>query len=116
MLETMRLLSWNGQGLENPWIVHVLHKMVTEQAPVVCLFIDTRMYKEDFKKLCKHFEKPHWYIVKKLGLGGGLALLWKEGVDVCVINHTDNHILAKIVEDDDFTWFLTGFYGWPKAS
>lgn len=28
----------------------------------------------------------------------------------------DNHILAKIVEDDGSTQFLTGFYGWPKVS
>ena len=84
--------------------------------PMVCLLIDTRMHKEDFKKLCKDIEMPHRYIVKKSGLGGGLALLWKEGVDVCVINHTDNLILAKIVKDDGSTWFLTSFYGWPKAS
>ena len=64
------------------------------------------MHKEDFKKLCKDIEMPHRYIVKKKkkpSLGGGLALLSKEGVNVCVINHTDNHILTKIVEDDGFT-------------
>ena len=70
---------------------------------MVCLLIDTRMHKEDFKKLFKDIEMPHGYIVKKSGLGGGLALLWKEGVDVCVINHTDNLILAKIVKDDGST-------------
>ena len=33
-----------------------------------------------------------------------------------VINFTDNHILAKVVEYDDFVWYLTGFYEWPKAN
>ena len=33
-----------------------------------------------------------------------------------VINFTNNHILAKIVEYDGFVWYLTGFYGWPKAN
>ena len=37
--------------------------------------------------------------MKKLGLGGGLALLWKEGVDVRVINGSDKYILAKVVEE-----------------
>lgn len=32
-----------------------------------------------------------------------------------VINYMENHILAKLVEDDGFEWFLTGFYGWPKS-
>ena len=53
---------------------------------------------------------------QKPSLGSGLALLWKEGVNVCVINYTNNHILMKIVEDVSFAWFLTGFYGWPEAS
>ena len=49
--------------------------------------------------------------MKKLGLGGGLAFLWKEGVDVRVINVSDNYILAKVVEEDGSKWFLTSFYG-----
>lgn len=33
-----------------------------------------------------------------------------------VINFTDNHVLARVVEEDSFEWFLTKFYGWPEAS
>ena len=33
-----------------------------------------------------------------------------------VVNYTDNHILAKVVEEDGFEWYLTSFYGWPEAS
>ena len=54
--------------------------------------------------------------MKKPGLSGGLALLWKEGVDVKVINGSDNYILAKVVEKDGSEWFLTSFYGWLEAS
>lgn len=32
-----------------------------------------------------------------------------------VNNYTKNHILAKVVEDDGFQWYLTGFYRWPEA-
>ena len=78
--------------------------------------MNTHMFREDFKKLCKDTNLPHWFIVKKLGLGGGLALLWKEGVDVRVINGSDNYILAKVVEEDGSEWFLTSFYGWPEVS
>ena len=77
--------------------------------------MNTQMFKEDFKKLCKDTNLPHWFIVKKPGLGGGLALLWKEGVDVRIIHGLDNYILAKVVEEDGFEWFLTSLYGWPEA-
>ena len=43
-------------------------------------------------------------------------MLWKEELILDVINFTDNHILAKVVENDGFVWYLTGFYGWPKAN
>ena len=33
-----------------------------------------------------------------------------------VINFTENHILAKVVEKDGFVWYLTCFYGWPDSS
>ena len=56
-----------------------------EQDPIVCFLMDTRMFKEDFKKLCKDTNLPHRFIVKKPGFCGGLALLWKKGVDGRVI-------------------------------
>ena len=35
---------------------------------------------------------------------------------VDVINFTENHILAKVVEEDDLEWYLTCFYGWLESS
>ncbi|KAL0006059.1 hypothetical protein SO802_013620 [Lithocarpus litseifolius] len=47
--------------------------------------------------------------------GGGLAFLWKNTINLEVINYTANHVLAVVTEDDGFRWFLTCFYGWPEA-
>ncbi|KAL4619828.1 hypothetical protein ACB092_06G108800 [Castanea dentata] len=47
--------------------------------------------------------------------GGGLALLWKKDIMVDLINFTDNHIHAKVKEEDGFVWWLTCFYGWPET-
>lgn len=54
--------------------------------------------------------------MKKPHGGGGLALIWKAKVKMEVINFTDHHILARVVEEDGFVWILTCFYGWPEAS
>ena len=40
----------------------------------------------------------------------------KSEVKLEVINFTEHHILARVVEEDGFTWFLTGFYGWLDVS
>lgn len=87
-----------------------------DQAPTVCFLMETRLDKEGFANHCRDLPFPNKFIVKKPYSGGGLALLWKSEVRLEVINFTENHILAKVIEDDGFTWCLTGFYGWPEAS
>ena len=81
-----------------------------EQAPKVCFLTETRLDKEGYKKHCKELPFQNKLIVKKLDSGGGLALLWKSEVKLEVVNYTDNHILAKVMEKDGFEWYLTGFY------
>ena len=45
---------------------------------------------------------------------GGLAMLWKEQVDLHVQNYTQNHIDAHIRTDPSAPWRITSFYGKPK--
>ena len=87
-----------------------------DQAPTVCFLMETRLDKEGFEKHGRELPFPNNFIVKKPYSGGGLALIWRFEVQLDVINFTENHILAKVVKEDGFTWFLLGFYGWPKAS
>ena len=77
MPEAMRLLSWNCQGLGNPWTSRNLHKIVREQAPTVCFLMGTRLDKDGFENLYGNFPFQSKIIVKHPNSGGGLALLWK---------------------------------------
>ena len=78
--------------------------------------METRLDRSGFEKHCGDVPFKNKLIVKKPNSGGGLALLWKEEVTLDVINFTNNHILAKVVENDGFMWHLIGFYGWPEAN
>ena len=86
-----------------------------DQAPTVCFLMETRLDKEGFDELCGNLPFLNWLIVKYPNTGGGLALIWKKEIQLDVVNYTANHILAKVVEEDGFVWFLSGFYGWPEA-
>ena len=112
----MKLLSWNCQGLGNPWTGRSLRKIVREQAPTVCFLMETRLDLEGFKNLYGDLPFPNRIVVKYPNSGGGLALIWKRDVQLDVFNFTANHILSKVVEDDGFVWWLTCFYGWPEAA
>ena len=87
-----------------------------DQAPIVCFLMETRLDKEGFEKHGRELPFPNNFIVKKPYSGGSLALIWRFEVQLDVINFNENHILVKVVKEDGFTWFLLGFYGWPKAS
>ena len=80
MPETMRLLSWNCQGLGNPWTGRSLRKIVREQAPNVCFLMKTWLGKEGFDKLYGKLPFLNRIIVKKPNSSGGLALIWKNEV------------------------------------
>ena len=54
---------------------------------------------------CRELAYPNKLIIKKPNSGGRLALIWKEEIQLEVINYTNNHVLAKVVEDDGFQWF-----------
>ena len=78
--------------------------------------METCLDREGFDYHCRELPYPNKFIIKKPYGGGGLALIWKTNVQVEVINFTDHHILARVVEEDGFAWMLTYFYGWLEVS
>ncbi|XP_023925276.1 uncharacterized protein LOC112036673 [Quercus suber] len=82
---------------------------------MVYFLMKTRLDKESFDYFCGDLLFPNHIAMKNPNLGGGIALIWKNDVCMELINYTANHILVKVMEDDGFGWFLSGFYGWSKA-
>ena len=111
----MRLLSWNYQGLGNPWTGRSLRKLVKEKDPTVCFLMESRLDKEGFQNLYSNLPFQNRIFAKHPNAGGGLALLWKNTIKLEIINYNVNHVMALVTEEDGFKWYLTGFYGWPEA-
>lgn len=53
--------------------------------------------------------------VDSMGRSGGLALLWNDDINVSIVNFTNHHIHA-VVMNDGGKWFLTGVYGHPDCN
>ena len=69
-----------------------------DKAPTVCFLMETCLDRERFDWHCRELPYKNKLIIKKPDSGGGLALIWKPKVNLDVINFTDNHVLAKVVE------------------
>ena len=78
----MKILSWNCQGLGNPWTVRSLRDIVWVQAPTICFLMETRLDKEGFDRQLGDLPFPNKIIVKQPNSGGGLALIWRAGVQM----------------------------------
>ncbi|KAL8106069.1 hypothetical protein AgCh_029753 [Apium graveolens] len=55
-------------------------------------------------------------VVDCVGRSGGVALLWKNNVKLCVTNHDRNFIDVEIMNANMTKWRLTGFYGFPERA
>ena len=68
----------------------------------MCFLMETRLDKEGFDKLYSNLQYQNKVIVKHSDSGGGLALLWKNDINMEVVNYIANHVLARITEEDGF--------------
>lgn len=50
------------------------------------------------------------FAIPIIGLGGGLALLWVDNVDLNIETSSPHHIDA-LINQDGVVWCFTGFYG-----
>jgi exonuclease III len=110
----MNLLSWNCQGLGNPWTVQDLCLMVKEKKPDILFLMETKCRKERMEGIRVKLNFQGLFVVEPVGLSGGLALLWKDRQLLKIQNYSQRHINA-IVKPNAVgePWKLTCFYGHP---
>lgn len=67
---------------------------------------------ENVKKLRFH----GCVVVEPRGKSRGMALLWRDNVDVDFINYSSYHIsVSMMLTKQQPLWILIGFYGHPEA-
>lgn len=110
----MICLAWNCRGLGVPLTVHVLRDMIRLLNPELVSLFETRCstgYMDTLKVQCQQFG----FVVKKVGMAGGLALLLRKDVDVTLLSYSSNHIDMEVVLPGEVDkWRFTGFYGFPE--
>ena len=70
---------------------------------------------DGFHRLKRKVEVTNGFAVLRIGLGGGLALLWRNGVDVDIQTSSSYHIDA-LIKQEGVVWRLTVFYGHLETS
>lgn len=106
----MKILSWNCQGLGNPWTVRALHHLVKTEMPKIVFLSETCLDDSNISFLKSILGFENGIGIGRKGHGGGIALMWRIDAKVQVLSYSRFHIDARI-GDVVNNWRLTGFYG-----
>ena len=115
---SLRLLSWNVRGLNNPRKREVCRNLLKEwRCNIVCLQ-ETKLSSVNFAVLRSLSGSPFkdWAVLDAVQSSGGVLLIWDkrvvEKMDV-LVGQLSVSVLFKGVLDG-FVWVCTGIYG-PNA-
>ncbi|XP_062005888.1 uncharacterized protein LOC133723072 [Rosa rugosa] len=111
----MIILSWNVRGLGNPSTFNALKKLLRVQDPDLVFLMETKKKEDAMARLCSSLGYNNYKIVDRTReKGGGLALLWKDGLTVEVVDSSPGFI-DGIVLCNGKRLRVTGFYGHPTT-
>ncbi|TYJ27776.1 hypothetical protein E1A91_A07G212200v1, partial [Gossypium mustelinum] len=112
----MKILCLNCRGAENPATVRELKQLLTANVPDIIFLCETKIHSNGFHRIRTICRMEGCLAVDSEGKSGGLALLWKEGVNVSVQNYSKFHIDSLVSMDDGEKFRFTGFYSQTDPS
>ena len=91
--------------------MEVLSYLVREKAPEVLFMMETKRSVDEMKWIQNEIHFDAMLAIPCLGRRGGLAMLWKDKVDLNIQTYNQNNIDALILTKQNMSWRITGFYG-----
>lgn len=113
---SMKLLSWNCQGLGHPLTVRAAHSLARGSGINLLFLMETKCTVYSLRSLAFKLGFCHFYGLDACGSRGGLWAAWDNSVNVQVVE-TNLHFLLLKLEDGIYgDWFLLLIYGHPVLS
>ena len=111
----MSLLVWNCCGFENLRTGKELEVLIRAKDPSVVFLAEIWTDEASRKEIQRNINFENLFFVERNTRGGGLALYWKNSLDLHVESSSKNHIDSIINKGRDEAWRFTGFYGEPAT-
>lgn len=108
----MPLLCWNCRGLGNPATVTSLTDLVRHLSPSVIFLSKTKSSTGVVKRLQRRLGFANGVWVDPKGRAGGLALLWKDDMEINLRSMSNRCIDVSIRHSSGEHWRFTDIYGW----
>ncbi|XP_040986473.1 uncharacterized protein LOC121234570 [Juglans microcarpa x Juglans regia] len=86
--------------------------MAKEKRPKIMFLIETMIVTKRVEGIRRKVGFEQCFVVDPVGNGGGLSLLWKDEVEVEIVNYSRWHVNAWVMDGElRKRWLFTGFYG-----
>ena len=107
----MTILSWNCRGLGSSLAVRTFTDEVKARDPLLVFLAETKVGESRLKGVRNKMAYTQGITVPSNGRSEGLALMWKEGTDICFKGCSNSHIDVVVNGGSESTpWRATGFY------
>lgn len=105
-------VSWNCRGIGYAQAISELKALLRSHRIDFIFLIETRLHKQRFNFLKSALGFSAGLMVDRVGMGRGLALLWRDHVGAWLISLSPGHIDVWVSNwTVDCGCFFTGFYG-----
>nr|XP_048330694.1 uncharacterized protein LOC125422647 [Ziziphus jujuba var. spinosa] len=84
------------------------------QDPDIIFLMETKLLSQQLKRLHLCSSMAGVFVVDRVGLNGGLALLWKQSLNVSIKYLSPGHIDSVVIHPSKGPFRLTDFYGNPN--
>ena len=103
-------MSWNCRGVENSQTVQKFREIRKRFSPDIIFLSETKNPNEFVLRKCSSLDYPHSSLIPPTGHGAcGLALFWKQGIDLVVLSFCKNYIDTEIMYENK-RFFATFIY------
>ncbi|XP_074342622.1 uncharacterized protein LOC141680237 [Apium graveolens] len=109
----MNSLAWNYQGLGAPGKIQFLQDVTRYEQPKCIFLSETISSRKKMEELCAKLRFEGLITVEPQGRSGGIAMLWKDAIEVNLMSMSLNHIDITMKVEGKETWRFTGIYGEP---
>ncbi|KAM6592035.1 hypothetical protein CsatA_014640 [Cannabis sativa] len=112
----MKIISWNARGLGNPSAFRHLRLLVQQQSPHLLFLMETKLPDNSVSRVRQSLHFPNGLESPRSGLSGGLLLLWKDEVEITLLNMGPTFFDCYMMIENSPTVHLTCFYGAPEVN
>lgn len=107
-----KILSLNVQGIANKFTKQQLHNLAKSQNPDFIFLCETKIDRNRMIYIAQSLHYHNYDYIDRVGYGGGLILMWKDGISCDIFSAADNIIHAVVRLDPSKPEVLISFmYG-----